>query len=37
MGIVNQVKIFADGADMDGIMKLYKNPADQGLHHQSNA
>ena len=27
MGIVNQVKIFADGADMDGIMKLSKIPS----------
>ena len=30
-----KVKIFADGADYDGIVKMAKNPADQGLHDQS--
>ena len=31
MGIVNQVKIFADGADIDGILTLYKNPLIKGF------
>src|ERR1700743_3629818 len=31
MGIVKQVKIFADGADLDGILALYKNPLIKGF------
>ena len=31
MAIVKQVKIFADGADMDGILSLYKNPLIKGF------
>jgi transaldolase len=31
MDIVKQVKIFADGADLDGIMALYKNPLIKGF------
>ena len=31
MDIVKQVKIFADGADMDGILALYKNPLIKGF------
>jgi transaldolase len=29
--MVKQVKIFADGAEMDGILKLYKNPLIKGF------
>src|ERR1700677_810280 len=31
MDIVKHVKIFADGADMDGILALYKNPLIRGF------
>src|ERR1700684_186664 len=31
MDIVKHVKIFADGADMDGILALYKNPQIKGF------
>ena len=31
MDIVKHVKIFADGADMDGILALYKNPLIKGF------
>lgn len=31
MSIVKHVKIFADGADMDGILALYKNPLISGF------
>src|ERR1700679_453480 len=31
MDIVKQVKIFADGADIDGILTLYKNPLIKGF------
>jgi transaldolase len=31
MDIVKQVKIFADGADMDGILALHKNPLIKGF------
>src|SRR5262249_42930933 len=31
MSIVKQVKIFADGADLDGILALYKNPLIKGF------
>ena len=31
MDIVKHVKIFADGADMDGILTLYKNPLIKGF------
>src|SRR5271168_4640383 len=31
MAIVKYVKIFADGADMDGILALYKNPLIKGF------
>ena len=31
MAIVKHVKIFADGADMDGILALYKNPLIKGF------
>ena len=31
MDIVKQVKIFADGADLDGILALYKNPLIKGF------
>ena len=31
MTIVKQVKIFADGADLDGILALYKNPLIKGF------
>jgi transaldolase len=31
MSIVKHVKIFADGADLDGIMALYKNPLIKGF------
>jgi transaldolase len=31
MGIVKHVKIFADGADLDGILALYKNPLIKGF------
>jgi len=31
MEIVKQVKIFADGADLDGILALYKNPLIKGF------
>ena len=31
MGIVKQVKIFADGADMEGILALYRNPLISGF------
>ncbi len=37
MDIVKHVKIFADGADMDGILTLYRNPLIKGLYHQSDA
>ena len=29
-----KVKIFADGADRGGMLELYSNPHDQGVHHQ---
>ena len=32
-----KVKIFADGADKAGMLEMYKQPARQGLHHQSDA
>jgi transaldolase len=31
MSVVKQVKIFADGADVDGILALYKNPLIKGF------
>jgi transaldolase len=31
MSLVKQVKIFADGADIDGILTLYKNPLIKGF------
>ena len=31
MDIVKHVKIFADGADLDGILALYKNPLIKGF------
>jgi transaldolase len=31
MGIVKHVKIFADGADLDGILALYQNPLIKGF------
>ena len=30
-----KVKLFADGADLDGMKEMAANPHDQGLHHQS--
>ena len=32
-----KIKIFADGADRDGIAALARNPLDQGVHHQPDA
>ena len=34
---LQRVKIFADGADRGGILELYAEPADQGLHDQPDA
>ena len=31
MSLVKHVKIFADGADIDGILSLYKNPLIKGF------
>ena len=31
MDLVKHVKIFADGADMEGILTLYKNPLIKGF------
>ena len=31
MDIVKRIKIFADGADMDSILALYKNPLIKGF------
>ena len=31
MSLVKHVKIFADGADIDGILTLYKNPLIKGF------
>ena len=31
MDIIKHVKIFADGADLDGILALYKNPSIKGF------